>query len=249
MGLAKTYKETSVYVHDMITHTCDAAKVILPIVFKQVQVRSVIDIGCGIGTWLKIATEFGVKDIVGVDGEYVDRDMLLIEESDFIPHDLTTKLDLNKRYDLGICLEVAEHLPENAADILVETITTHADVILFSAAIPGQGGQNHINEQWPAYWSEKFRQKGYVMKDFIRPQIWMNKQVDRWYRQNLFLVVKGDHQLSLVETPEILPLVHPDVFIAIHAEHALKIKQLRSTIELLKSRHIPSLVKRIFKRS
>lgn len=249
MGLEKKNVNESIYIHDEITHTCDAAKEILPIIFSQLQIGSVIDIGCGIGTWLKIVKELGIKEIVGVDGDYVDRKMLLISEREFISHDLTQKLNLNKRYDLGICLEVAEHLPEKSADVLIDTITEHTDVILFSAAIPGQGGQNHINEQWPGYWAEKFHQKGYVMKDIFRSKIWMNEQVDRWYRQNLFLVVQKGHKLSTLETTEVLPLVHPAVFEAILEQHEKKVQKLRNTIEKLKGRDLRSLIKKVFKRS
>ena len=70
-------------------------------------------------------------------------------------------------------LEVAEHIPPECADIFVESLTWGlAPVIMFSAAVPGQGGTLHLNEQWPAYWASKFAQHGYVLIDCLRPQLW-----------------------------------------------------------------------------
>jgi 2-polyprenyl-3-methyl-5-hydroxy-6-metoxy-1,4-benzoquinol methylase len=65
---------------------------------------------------------------------------------------LIQPLDLEKEFDLVVSLEVAEHLPASAADQFVNTLVKHGKKILFSAAIPGQGGQDHLNEQWPDYW-------------------------------------------------------------------------------------------------
>jgi len=115
-------------------------------------------------------------------------------------------LTLNRKYDLAISLEVAEHLPEQFADLFVKTLILHSDIILFSAAIPGQGGQNHLNEQWPDYWIEKFSKHGYFFHDLIRPLIWNNKKVDYWYKQNTFLVTK---KCSL---KKIEHYIHPDLF-------------------------------------
>lgn len=176
------------YVHTEDVHNTRAAEIVLPVLFKYVQPKSVIDVGCGIGTWLKVFNDLGVSDFVGVDGDYVDRSMMQIEEGKFIAHDLTKPLKLDRTFDLAISLEVAEHLPESAADVFVETLTEHSKIILFSAAIPGQGGQNHLNEQWPSYWQDKFRVYGYEYYDMIRPEVWINKEVDVWYRQNIFLL-------------------------------------------------------------
>ena len=104
------------------------------------------------------------------------------------------------RYDLAVCLEVAEHLPESSASDLVRTLTTLAPIVLFSAAIPGQGGVGHINERWPSYWKSRFEEHGFQRLDPIRPHIWKNRRVHWWYRQNIFLFAAReqiDHSESL----------------------------------------------------
>jgi SAM-dependent methyltransferase len=173
-----------------------SARVVVPHVLRTVHPRSVVDVGCGLGTWLKVFTEHGAEVIQGMDGRYVDTSKLLISAENFTPVDLveTIRGDLRPvlekaqgRYDLAVCLEVAEHLPESSAADLVRTLTAFAPVVLFSAAVPGQGGVGHINEQWPSYWKELFEQHGFCRRDPIRPRIWTNERVHWWYRQNIFL--------------------------------------------------------------
>src|SRR5688572_19921778 len=99
------------YVHDEIVHNKNAARIILPLVFELVKPTSVLDVGCGLGTWLSVCDEFGVKDYLGVDGDYVERTKLTILESKFLSVDLRNRFTTKRKFDLVICLEVAEHLP------------------------------------------------------------------------------------------------------------------------------------------
>jgi hypothetical protein len=173
---------------------------------------------------------------------------LKIEESAFQSVDLNNVVDLHTRFDLAICLEVAEHLlPESAANI-VKTIVNHSDVILFSAAVPGQGGQYHINEQWPQYWQELFRQSGYEMVDFFRPLIWENNDIEYWYRQNLFLVVRNGHHLENAGSRNILPLVHPRLFEKMIRNKNEKIDFLRASLEKLSRRDIIGRLGKLLRR-
>jgi SAM-dependent methyltransferase len=224
------------YIHDDVVHNFNAAREVLPLVMEMCKPASILDVGCGTGTWLKVAQELGIEDIQGVDGNYVDRNMLKISVSHFQPHDLNTPFSLNRKFDLAICLEVAEHLLPEAAKDLVSSLTKHSDLILFSAALPGQGGQHHINEQWPSYWQKLFDEKGYEMQDVIRMKIWNNQKIERWYRQNIFLVVNKNHSMAKGENREALSLIHPELLQAIQQQHQDKIKQLRSTIDKLKKR-------------
>src|SRR5439155_12477145 len=131
--------------------------------------------------------------ILGVDGEYVDRDSLVIPSDSFISADLRGGLDLGGTFDLCMSLEVAEHLPAAAASRFVESLTRLSPVVLFSAAVPGQTGVGHINERWPDYWMSLFAGHGYVQLDPFRHQLWHDSRVEWWYRQNLFLYVKPEH--------------------------------------------------------
>lgn len=181
------------YIHGVKVHNTTAAESFIPILLDYIQPESVVDIGCGLGTWLKVFSKFGVKEILGIDGSNVDKFLLTIPVENFLEHDLRKPLNLNRRFDLAICLEVAEHLPNESADNLIDILAAASDNILFSAALPMQGGQNHINEQSFSYWVEKFNHKGYEVKDLFRAVIWDNVQIDWWYRQNMFLVSKVEH--------------------------------------------------------
>jgi SAM-dependent methyltransferase len=149
--------------------------------------QSILDVGCGTGTWLATASGYGIGDVTGVDGDWTKSIELKIPSDRFVAVDLSQSFDLGRRFDLVMSLEVAEHLPETASRTFVESLSRHGDVILFSAAVPDQGGTTHVNEQWPSYWMERFADLGYCSFDCIRTQIWDEKQVDPWYAQNIFL--------------------------------------------------------------
>ena len=119
---------------------------VVPIVLDLIRPGSVVDVGCGLGEWLATFQEHGVSDILGIDGDYVDRDMLYIPQQDFKTIDLNRPFTLNRTFDLAVCLEVAEHLEAEHANDFVESLTRLAPIILFSAAIPLQSGTNHVNE-------------------------------------------------------------------------------------------------------
>ena len=220
------------YIHTERMHNTQAAFEILPFVFKLVNPQSVIDIGCGNGSWLKAATELGVEEIQGVDGIQVEDNQLNIPKDNFLQHDLTKYLQLDKKFDLAISLEVAEHLPESAADNIVAVLTAHSDCVLFSAAIPGQGGQYHINEQWPEYWHQKFKSKGYLAYDILRNEFWNNENVFWWYKQNTIMYAKkGFFESSEFKNSETVnAMVHPELF----RKKIVHPKYLKSKKELFK---------------
>jgi hypothetical protein len=168
-----------------------SAMVILPIVFKHAVIKSIVDFGCGTGAWLRCAADIGVCDIQGLDGGWVVTDDLCIGPHQFRRTDLTKPVALDRKYDLAICLEVAEHLPPSSAGTLVDSITQASDLILFSAAIPNQGGTHHINEQWQDYWVALFGRRGFAASDIVRPAIWGRPDVEWWYQQNTLLFAKG----------------------------------------------------------
>ena len=158
-------------------YTQRAAEVIVPIIISIFGPSSVIDYGCANGIWLSEFVKLGIKDIFGVDGNKFSRDELLIPEESFQVHNLEEKYIVKRKYDLAMSLEVAEHLRPETSDLLIESLTNASNIVVFSAAIPYQGGVNHINEQWPEYWAEKFGQRGYVALDMIRGRIWTNKDI------------------------------------------------------------------------
>ncbi|MGH7949769.1 MAG: methyltransferase domain-containing protein [Candidatus Binataceae bacterium] len=163
----------------------ESARVVVPLMLRLMAVRSVVDVGCGIGAWLHVFEQNGVPDICGLDGEYVARERLMFDVNRFVTTDLGGDFHIPARFDLAVCVEVAEHLPTRSSPHLLDELTSAAPVILFSAALPHQGGRLHVNEQWPDYWIEHFRTRGYLMADALRPLIWHDPRVAWWYRQNL----------------------------------------------------------------
>jgi hypothetical protein len=117
-------------------------------------------------------------------------------------------------------LQRAEHLPATAAEEFVRSLARHGDAILFSAAIPHQGGAGHVNEQWPDYWAELFRRAGFAVYDWLRPRVWGNEQVAWWHAQNSLLFVRegttGEWTKRLPRAAPVGPLlrlVHPQRYL------------------------------------
>jgi SAM-dependent methyltransferase len=194
-----------------------SARVVAPLVMDHAKIGieplKVIDVGCGEGWWAQTFDDLGCE-VIGIDGAYVASSPL---GERFIPHDLTQPLPghLADRFDLAVCLEVAEHLPPERAASFVNDLCALAPVVLFSAAIPGQGGTGHINEQWPHYWVELFERNDYYGSGALRWQIWNDNRVENWYRQNLVVFTSDPASLpELFDSPlaPVWPVVHPVLY-------------------------------------
>ena len=190
-GRAQPY--TNRYYRDLRDGARRSAEVIVPLVLQLVRPRSVIDIGCGLGTWLSVFREHGVEDVWGVDGDHVERAKLEVEAERFHAVDLREPLRMDREFDLVLSLEVAEHLPPECAKTFVGSLVGLGPLVLFSAAAPHQGGKHHINEQWPDYWAELFRKSNYVPVDCLRRKIWDNENVDWWYAQNILMFAEQEY--------------------------------------------------------
>jgi SAM-dependent methyltransferase len=190
-----------------------SARIVIPLIKDLLDPKSVLDVGCGNGTWAGIWIASGVEDVLGVDGGYVNSSILDIPQDNFHAWDLTQPLDLGRKFDLATCLEVAEHIPAESAGTLVQSLVKHADAVAFSAAVPRQDGVNHINLQWPSYWAALFRKSGFEVYDPIRAVIWDNHEVAWWYRQNILLFVADSSPLANRLTPITGPIdiVHPEL--------------------------------------
>jgi SAM-dependent methyltransferase len=198
----------------------ESAAAAVPLVLEAVAPASVVDVGCGLGAWLTVFRGHGVEEILGYDGPWVDRSALQIAPVEFRTHDLREPLTAERRFDLALCLEVAHLLEPPHGDQLVETLVSLSDVVLFSAGIPGQRGVNHVNEQWPRYWSERFARHGYVATDPIRAALWEQRDVKWWFAQNTVCFVE---ESALDRFPTLararcaggapLSLVHPECFL------------------------------------
>jgi len=196
-----------------------SARIILGMLFQVYRPKSVIDVGCGVGSWLFVAESFGCKVLSGLDGHWINEKSLLSKNVHFKKVNFEEDFTITNKYDLAISVEVAEHIPESRAKLFVKTLCDTSDVVLFSAAIRDQGGVNHINEQWQSYWIALFDSNGYECFDSFRSAIWNNDQIELCYRQNIFLFVNSENEnmpieRELLKTWErpIPDVVHPGVF-------------------------------------
>ncbi|MBP2637396.1 MAG: hypothetical protein H6Q72_3303 [Firmicutes bacterium] len=202
-----------------------SANSIVPLLIEYVNPKSVVDVGCGVGTWLSVFEKCGVE-ILGLDGEYVNKNLLCIAADCFVPTNLEQVIACDQVFDLAISLEVAEHLSESRAPSFIQELTSLSPVVVFSAAIPKQGGVNHINEKWQSYWVNLFGQYRYLPIDCIRPRVWNCSDIKFWYRQNIILFCD---KTKLIDYPKLLQvfrytqeyqcydLVHPELFSSLGA--------------------------------
>jgi len=198
-----------------VTTRSSAERILLVVQRSYGPIQSAIDVGCGVGTFLKVLREMGTSDVLGVDGSWVDEDLLEIASSESVKDNLEDPQSVGRKFDLAICLEVAEHLPNENADSLVHFLVELSDLVLFSAAIPGQGGEGHVNEQWQSYWAQKFANYGYETLDSIRCEIWNDPEVLYWYKQNTLVYRRrtgGDRGAEIREIT--LDIVHPNTYLS-----------------------------------
>jgi SAM-dependent methyltransferase len=191
---------------------------ILTIVEEYLRPASVLDVGCGLGTWIAALQSRGITDVRGIDGPWLDPKDAVCDPSVLQVTDLEAPFDLNRRFDLVVCLEVAEHLSSAAAERFVESLVRHSSAVLFSAAIPFQGGHHHVNERFLSYWVTLFAKHAFQPLDIVRGRIWHDQQVLWWLRQNMVLfahkdLIEANASLKRVaEHQGPVSVVHPDVY-------------------------------------
>ncbi|MDR3700770.1 MAG: glycosyltransferase [Candidatus Sulfopaludibacter sp.] len=180
------------FYHTIRDGSLRSASIVVPLVTSLTRPASVVDVGCGTGAWLSCFRHCGIDDIFGLEFSEVSPHLAHLGASHIRTVDASQSFDLPRTFDLAVSLEVAEHLPAESASGFVQSLVRLAPVVLFSAAVPGQGGVNHLNEQWPTYWAELFARHGYIAVDCLRDRIWTDRRIEWWYRQNLLLFVRGD---------------------------------------------------------
>jgi SAM-dependent methyltransferase len=197
-----------------------SARVVVPLLREMVHPTSIVDVGCGLGGWLAVFRDHGVEDVLGIDGDYVDRTALKIPLERFLARDLEHPLHVGQNFDLALSLEVGEHMPQRLAPTLVDSLVRLAPVVVFSSAIPHQSGTGHINEQWPEFWVSLFAERGYSAVDCLRKRLWNDRRVRYFYAQNAVVYVEEDKLQgypllaaahALDPTPP-LHIVHPHLY-------------------------------------
>jgi hypothetical protein len=217
---AKTYDSN--FYKDYSGGSYQSACIVMQIVKDILAPRSLIDFGCGSGSWLRAANDCGILECCGIEGEWAKSQHSNLPFADFLYLDLEQLLGsgktypIGRKYDLAVSLEVAEHISEKCACLFVDLLIGSSDMVLFAAAVPSQGGRNHINEKWQSYWAKIFNDRGFSSYDVIRPKIWTDNRVQVWYRQNSILYVRNGCELSsfgAAKDAEELDVIHPKVFL------------------------------------
>jgi SAM-dependent methyltransferase len=204
-GGASSYSEQF---FDSIREGCRrSAEAVVPLVVEEFKPETVVDVGCGEGWWGKAFADRGCE-VLGLEG---DGEPVIPSRTVDLTQPLPT---FDRDFDLAVCLEVAEHLPPERAESFVAELCQLSYTVLFSAAVPGQGGTGHLNEQWPPYWVELFLANGFDCSDQLRWELWYDERVCWWYRQNIFIATSR-HNLSH-EAPR--PVIHPGAWA--HHGHA-----------------------------
>ena len=224
-----------------------SASVIAPIVIGAFQPSSVVDFGCGLGDWLASFQVAGITDVIGLDGVWVPLHHLQIPQGLFVQTEFTKPIQLGRKFDVAICLEVAEHLPDGAADVLLDSLVAAADVVVFSAAIPGQGGYQHVNERFQQDWVERFSKRGFEAFDLVRPRVWNDPDVLVWYKQNLIVFANAAavQRHNLKATPFIASVVHPDQYRAKMDPKRWSLRSIASNLPWYLSRNLRAYASRL----
>lgn len=193
-----------------------SAAAVMPLLLDAVRPRSIVDVGCGAGTWLAVAADLGVDDLLGIDFGGGTPEQRRIRADQFLEHDLTEPIDLGRTFDLAMSLEVAEHLPALHAARFVATLVSLAPVVAFSAAIPGQGGTGHVNEQWQSYWVRHFATHSYRPHSLVRTGVWDDPDVAAYYAQNTIVFADpawlAERGVDWRELDDPVDVVHPRLY-------------------------------------
>jgi len=187
----------SIYTEDYFSSSLDPMwlmdiELISETIYRTLNPKSVIDVGCGVGAYLYYLNKHGVE-IEGIEGSNAAFKALMA------PQNVVRKLDLRlissykpkRKYDLAMCIEVLEHINPKHADMVLDFLCEASDTILISAASPGQGGRYHMNEQTSEYWISKMKKRGYNLDlsttSEIKKEIAGKIKVVTWIPKNLLI--------------------------------------------------------------
>ena len=160
-------------------------------ILNDFKATCVIDVGCGTGALLEALRDTGCE-VFGLEYSEAALKYCRARRLNVAKFDLERNVfNDNRTFDVAVSMEVAEHLPEKAADRYVDLLARLSQVIVFTAAPPGQGGVDHVNEQPSSYWITKFQQRGFEHAEEIS-QRWRESwkaagDVEGWYHQNLMI--------------------------------------------------------------
>lgn len=190
ISLAMIYDDKYFLIRSLWVNDVDK---VVSVLYDEFHPKSVIDFGCGIGLYLKKFQDRGVKDLVGIEGSSVALKYSIVNRNLIRLHDLRFPLSLGRRFDLALCIEVAEHIHEAYEDVLLDTICSAANIIAFSSPEPSFTGWHHVNEQPRTHWISKMGLRGFIFD----PQVtWkLKKRIGQleyipWVKNNLMIFLR-----------------------------------------------------------
>jgi hypothetical protein len=200
-----------------------AAVVVRLLLQRFPSTTSVVDVGCSTGAWLHEFQLNGISRVLGIDGADVPERLLQIDPAHVRRVDLREPVPPLGRFDLALCLEVGNCLPSEAAQQFVTGLTRMSDIVVFSAAVPGQSKTPTLNERWPSYWSALFANERFACFDILRESLWYDQRVNWLYAQNMLVFVSEfredvSERLSSARRVGALDIVHPRAFEQFRAE-------------------------------
>lgn len=184
-----------------------AAKIVPHIINKIGIPTKVVDLGGGVGGWCRAFLDNGTSKVICIDHPSTPSNLLVIDQNDFIKCDFEKNIPDFIKCDLAISIEFAEHISSKKSDSIIDFLVQSAPIIVFSAAIPNQGGVNHINEQRHNFWANKFAERNFECLDIIRNDIIFDSDIEYYLRQNVFLFVdkNSNKYIELAKYEKLIP--------------------------------------------
>lgn len=137
-----------------------SAEIIAGVLQALYRPRRLVDLGAGCGVYGHFFSALGVET-VSIDGVTPPSEHSY--PMTLHVRDLTAPFENEwGAFDLALCLEVAEHIPEELSDVFLDNIARFSDRLILSAAQPNQGGHHHVNERPKRYWVERLARKGFA---------------------------------------------------------------------------------------
>lgn len=196
-------------------------------IFNYCSPKSAIDWGAGSGELLMDLHTNHQVQVKALEGDWVREIPTNLPKLHYEFRDLRFPLKLEEKFDIAICLEVAEHLEDEFAQTLIDGICSSSDLVFFSAAVPYQGGTNHVNEKWPIYWAKRFHKAGFVLSYDPREELWDNPEIADYYKQNLLIFERSKSNRDMIIPRS---LIHPSLWERKCRTHKLKTKYILARI-------------------
>jgi hypothetical protein len=167
------------------------ARMVLGHLWQYLQPRSVIELGCGRGTWLKACHELGSTSVLGYDGAWNSGHLMIDSAIEFHRVDLNAPLELPPNIDMALSMQVMGQLDSAAAACFVERLSSASNVVLFNAADSAQTGERFPHGQCQSRWATLFACHGYQRFDLFRSRFWCIGDACNWYRNNTILYARS----------------------------------------------------------